>query len=185
MEVQKRLHEQLEVWICLVGIYVVLVGVELTTKKLFEGFGQLSHAFLKLSLNFILSVSIYIFYFLQIQRNLQLRIEEQGRCLQMLFEKQCKSGIDKLKASSADLDNPCALSFHDSPEKGEMDASKADHGKTGSDLVNTTKPTAEEGSQKPNMQQQEGAEDEAPEKPEPDIEESSSCHPTKRSRTDE
>lgn len=28
---------------------------------------------------------------MQIQRNLQLRIEEQGKYLQMMFEKQCKS----------------------------------------------------------------------------------------------
>lgn len=37
---------------------------------------------------------------MQIQRNLQLRLEEQGRHLQMMFEKQCKSGIDKFKAPS-------------------------------------------------------------------------------------
>ncbi|KAH7517435.1 protein PHOSPHATE STARVATION RESPONSE 1 isoform X2 [Ziziphus jujuba] len=120
---------------------------------------------------------------LEIQRNLQLRIEEQGRYLQMMFEKQCKSGIDKLKASSSGLDNPTTILVQDSPEKGEMDASKADQGKTGVDLVNT-KPTAEEDSQKSNRQQQEAPDDKAPEKPEPDIQESSS-HPTKRPRTDE
>ncbi|CAN1145362.1 Protein PHOSPHATE STARVATION RESPONSE 1 [Linum perenne] len=38
---------------------------------------------------------------LEMQRNLQLRIEERGRNLQMMFEKQCKSGSDKLKASSS------------------------------------------------------------------------------------
>lgn len=101
----------------------------------------------------------------------------------MMFEKQCKSGIDKLKASSSGLDNPTTILVQDSPEKGEMDASKADQGKTGVDLVNT-KPTAEEDSQKSNRQQQEAPDDKAPEKPEPDIPESSS-HPTKRPRTDE
>lgn len=39
--------------------------------------------------------------FLQIQRNLQMRIEEQGKYLQMIFEKQCKFGIDNLKSSSS------------------------------------------------------------------------------------
>nr|XP_018685882.1 PREDICTED: protein PHOSPHATE STARVATION RESPONSE 1-like isoform X3 [Musa acuminata subsp. malaccensis] len=37
---------------------------------------------------------------LEIQRNLQLRIEEQGRFLQMILEKQCKSNIDKLQITS-------------------------------------------------------------------------------------
>lgn len=42
---------------------------------------------------------------LQIQRNLQLRIEEQGRYLQMMFEKQCKSGSDSLKGTSSTMEN--------------------------------------------------------------------------------
>ncbi|THU69196.1 hypothetical protein C4D60_Mb08t11860 [Musa balbisiana] len=37
---------------------------------------------------------------LEIQKNLQLRIEEQGRFLQMILEKQCKSNIDKLQITS-------------------------------------------------------------------------------------
>ncbi|URE22697.1 Myb-like DNA-binding domain containing protein [Musa troglodytarum] len=37
---------------------------------------------------------------LEIQRNLQLRIEEQGRFLQMILEKQCKSDIDKRQITS-------------------------------------------------------------------------------------
>ncbi|CAL9146379.1 unnamed protein product [Musa hybrid cultivar] len=37
---------------------------------------------------------------LEIQRNLQLRIKEQGRFLQMILEKQCKSNIDKLQITS-------------------------------------------------------------------------------------
>ncbi|AES61691.1 myb-CC type transfactor, lheqle motif protein [Medicago truncatula] len=41
---------------------------------------------------------------LTIQRNLQLRIEEQGRYLQMMFEKQCKSGVEPFKASSSAIE---------------------------------------------------------------------------------
>ncbi|KAF3436101.1 hypothetical protein FNV43_RR23193 [Rhamnella rubrinervis] len=122
---------------------------------------------------------------LEIQRNLQLRIEEQGRYLQMMFEKQSKSGIDKLKGPSSDLENPSAVSLdaiQDSPGKDELEASKPNHGKTGTDLLNTNT-TLEEGSEKLSVQQ--GApEDKAPEKSELDIDESSS-HPTKRPRTDE
>ncbi|GFP97496.1 CSC1-like protein hyp1 [Phtheirospermum japonicum] len=36
-----------------------------------------------------------------IQRNLQLYIEEHGRYLQMMFEKQCKSGVNLVKDSSS------------------------------------------------------------------------------------
>lgn len=38
--------------------------------------------------------------FFQIQKNLQLRLEEQGRCLQMMFEKQQVSGTDNQTAKS-------------------------------------------------------------------------------------
>ena len=51
---------------------------------------------------------------LQIQRNLQLRIEEQGKYLQMMFEKQYKAG-DKLKTSSEVLENPCCSTAHAIP----------------------------------------------------------------------
>ncbi|XP_076910195.1 protein PHOSPHATE STARVATION RESPONSE 1-like [Bidens hawaiensis] len=34
---------------------------------------------------------------LEIQKNLQMRIQEQGRYLQMIFEKQCKSGGDQFQ----------------------------------------------------------------------------------------
>lgn len=37
---------------------------------------------------------------LQIQRNLQLRIEEQGKYLQMMFEKQSMSNHNKFETSS-------------------------------------------------------------------------------------
>jgi len=42
-----------------------------------------------------------LFLCLQIQRNLQLRIEEQGKYLQMMFEKQ-NSGLTKGTASTSD-----------------------------------------------------------------------------------
>lgn len=103
----------------------------------------------------------------------------------MMFEKQNKSGIDKLKGPSSDLENPSALSLdaiQDSPGKDELEVSKLNHGKTGTDLLNTYT-TLEEGSQKVSAQQ-EAPEDKAPEKSEPDIDKSSS-HPTKRPRTDE
>jgi hypothetical protein len=37
---------------------------------------------------------------LQVQRNLQLRIEEQGKCLQIMIEQQCKPGADKVLDAS-------------------------------------------------------------------------------------
>ncbi|XP_022032989.1 protein PHOSPHATE STARVATION RESPONSE 1-like [Helianthus annuus] len=42
---------------------------------------------------------------LEIQKNLQMRIEEQGRYLQMMiFEKQCKFGIDAFQPASSTLE---------------------------------------------------------------------------------
>jgi hypothetical protein len=38
---------------------------------------------------------------LQIQRKLQLRIEEQGKYLQMMFEKQCRSSTQKVQDPSS------------------------------------------------------------------------------------
>lgn len=46
---------------------------------------------------------------MQIQRNLQLRIEEQGRYLQKMFEMQCKSGGELLKATTSNLNDPSEL----------------------------------------------------------------------------
>ncbi|KAK8565261.1 hypothetical protein V6N13_020383 [Hibiscus sabdariffa] len=74
---------------------------------------------------------------LEIQRNLQLRIEEQGRYLQMMFEKQ-KSGLDKLKGSSSNPENPPAPSdaTNESPTKIELESSQRDNGNSGTDTVN-------------------------------------------------
>ncbi|OMO49698.1 hypothetical protein CCACVL1_30847 [Corchorus capsularis] len=71
---------------------------------------------------------------LEIQRNLQLRIEEQGRYLQIMFEKQ-KSGLDKLKGSSSNLENldpvaPSSDATKESSAKSEPEASQMDHVKS-------------------------------------------------------
>ncbi|MBA0758461.1 hypothetical protein Gotri_021454, partial [Gossypium trilobum] len=57
---------------------------------------------------------------LDIQRNLELQMEEQGRYLQMTFEKE-KSGLDKLKMSHTYPENPPTPtdSTKESPAKGE------------------------------------------------------------------
>ncbi|XP_022758498.1 protein PHOSPHATE STARVATION RESPONSE 1-like [Durio zibethinus] len=74
---------------------------------------------------------------LEIQRNLQLRIEEEGRHLQMMFEKQ-KSGLDKLKVSPSNPENPPAASdaTKETPAKSELEASQMDHVNSGTDNVN-------------------------------------------------
>lgn len=41
---------------------------------------------------------------LQIQRSLQLRIEEQGKCLQMMIEQQCIPGTEKANDASTSAD---------------------------------------------------------------------------------
>ncbi|KAM0941918.1 putative transcription factor MYB-HB-like family [Dioscorea sansibarensis] len=48
---------------------------------------------------------------LEIQRNLQLRIEEQGRYLQMMFEKQQKMGLEMMKSKST-VDDPSTQSVN-------------------------------------------------------------------------
>lgn len=121
----------------------------------------------------------------QIQRNLQLRIEEQGRYLQKMFEKQCKTGVDKLKTSATTLENPSTPSLdtvQESPAKSELDASQVDHGKTGTDPVNAN--TALEESSQELGGKHKVSEANDPENSEPDACESGS-QPSKRPRTDE
>ncbi|KAK8506116.1 hypothetical protein V6N12_074169 [Hibiscus sabdariffa] len=74
---------------------------------------------------------------LEIQRNLQLQIEEQGRYLQMMFEKQ-KSGLDRLKVSPSNLENPSTPSdaTAELPAKGEPEAFQSDRVNPGTDTVN-------------------------------------------------
>ncbi|XP_027350545.1 protein PHOSPHATE STARVATION RESPONSE 1-like isoform X2 [Abrus precatorius] len=122
---------------------------------------------------------------LEIQRNLQLRIEEQGRYLQMMFEKQCKSGIETFKASSSAIDSPSAVSsdaMKDSPAKTELDASKVDHYKPGSDQANDSI-TVEETSQEVGGKQY-APKSQASENPKQHASEDSPQAP-KRARTDE
>ena len=64
-----------------------------------------------------LDENVCLFLFLQIQRNLQLRIEEQGKYLQMMFEKQ-NSGLEKGTASKSDT------SAKSEQEDKKTDASK-------------------------------------------------------------
>ncbi|XP_031268796.1 protein PHOSPHATE STARVATION RESPONSE 1 [Pistacia vera] len=121
---------------------------------------------------------------LEIQRNLQLRIEEQGRYLQMMFEKQ-KSGIDKLKPSPSNLENPSTPSsdaIEDSPAKSELKGTQVDHVKKIDDKVNA-KATLEESSQEVG-EKQKAPNAETSENAEPNFSESSS-QPSKRPRTDE
>lgn len=55
--------------------------------------------------------------FLQIQRNLQIRIEEQGKHLQMMFEQQRKMEEEKNKATSANSDRPQSSNIDDTTAK--------------------------------------------------------------------
>ncbi|XP_022728421.1 protein PHOSPHATE STARVATION RESPONSE 1-like isoform X2 [Durio zibethinus] len=121
---------------------------------------------------------------LEIQRNLQLRIEEQGRYLQMMFENQ-KSGLDKLKVSSSNLENPPTLSSDatkESPAKNELEASQMDNVNSGTDPVNANS-ILEVSSQEM------GGEKKAPETG--DLEKAESCvselssQPSKRPRFEE
>lgn len=104
----------------------------------------------------------------------------------MMFEKQCKPGMDKLKASESTSQNPPAPSsdaISDSPAKTEPEASQVDdhgHAKTGSDPVNANtrlEETSRELSGKENAPDQK-----APQDFEPDE---SSSQPSKRPRTEE
>jgi hypothetical protein len=57
----------------------------------------------------------------------------------MMFEKQCKSGVEPFKASSSAIENPSGVSsdtMKDSPTKNELEASKMDHCKSGPDQAN-------------------------------------------------
>lgn len=65
---------------------------------------------------------------LQIQRNLQFRIEEQGKHLQMMFEQQMKMEEGKLKASSSNTDNNCRSPDTEMrPPVGKAEAESSDH----------------------------------------------------------
>lgn len=83
-------------------------------------------------------------HLLQIQRNLQLRIEEQGRRLQMMIERQCKSGIESGKDSSSSLEKPSTQVtelVRTSPE-GELASQGCDH-KTEDDIASSSEKVGE------------------------------------------
>lgn len=88
---------------------------------------------------------ITLLHLLQIQRNLQLRIEEQGRRLQIMIEKQCKSGIESGKDSSSSLEKPStqeeAELVRTSPE-GELASQGCDH-KTENDIASSSEKVGE------------------------------------------
>lgn len=76
---------------------------------------------------------------MQIQRNLQLQIEEQGKYLQMMFEKQYKSA-DVLKKTSS-VESPSGETKDvnpNSPAKNESGISKLDHEESEDARVNAT-----------------------------------------------
>lgn len=99
----------------------------------------------------------------------------------MMFEKQCKSGIDKLKASASTLENPSAPSpdaVPDSPDKSELEVSQVDHGKT------VTDPGSANTRLEESSPEQKAPEAKVPQNSEPDACESTS-QPSKRQRKDE
>ena len=98
MEVQKQLHEQLEVFISISSFLLFTFSV----------------------LDFVADS----WSMPQIQRNLQLRIEEQGRYLQMMFEKQCKTGKEMFDLPLVNAENG-ALEEGESRRAEETGSTKA------------------------------------------------------------
>lgn len=99
-----------------------------------------------------------------------------------MFEKQCKSGIDKQKASASTLENPPAPSLDVvpvSPAKSEPGASQVDHGNTEYDPVNADS-GLEETSRDLGVKQKAPVA-EAPQ----NFEAETSSQPSKRLKTDE
>lgn len=65
---------------------------------------------------------------IQIQRNLQLRIEEQGKHLQMMFEQQRKMEEEKSKATSLNLNEPSEIPIVEKqPSVDDTEAESSDH----------------------------------------------------------
>ncbi|CAK7341175.1 unnamed protein product [Dovyalis caffra] len=158
MEVQKRLHEQLERKYnkCVRGFCNYSFGVSSDNDVVYQ----------------------------QIQRNLQLRIEEQGRYLQEMFEKQRKMGDDKSKAPSSSQDDPSLLQsqLEKSSANNKLEAPELDCVETRFDTSNASA-LLEESSQSISRKQK------APEDRNSQVldqpEEESSLAPVKRPRTDE
>ena len=72
---------------------------------------------------------------MQIQRKLQIQIENQGKHLQMMFEQQREMGDSKFKASSSPLDEqsaPQSNTAAPSPQVDNLETSKEENEKLGS-----------------------------------------------------
>ncbi|XP_073149775.1 protein PHR1-LIKE 1-like isoform X2 [Henckelia pumila] len=91
---------------------------------------------------------------LEIQRNLQLQIEEQGRYLQMMFEKQCKSGLDLLKGGSSTSESSfkeLTDAVQNSPTKENL-VVDSDNSKPGGDSISMS--SEEQKNSQPLIEQQ-------------------------------
>ncbi|KAI3762101.1 hypothetical protein L1987_52524 [Smallanthus sonchifolius] len=112
---------------------------------------------------------------LEIQRNLQLRIEEQGKYLQMMFEQQRKMESERANASSSSPNDDSA-SPSTAPEKPK--ALEHDDDQCISDKTNKS---ADENSQKSNSTSQTEARDAN----KSNINGGCNSHPSKRARFDQ
>lgn len=103
----------------------------------------------------------------------------------MMFEKQCKSGIDNMNVSSSGVENPSAQpseAMQVSPDKSELETSKVEHDKTKHDPAKSIVASAE-CAEEPKGKQK-SPETEAPKESEPDVCMSSS-QPPKRPKIKE
>ncbi|KAI3783625.1 hypothetical protein L1987_42709 [Smallanthus sonchifolius] len=113
---------------------------------------------------------------LEIQRNLQLRIEEQGKYLQMMFEQQRKIENERLKPSSSNPNDDPA------PPLNTTEKSKAlEHDDDQCISDKDTKSSADQNSQKSKSTSQ----IEAPDVTNSNIDGGCSPRPSKRARSDE
>lgn len=151
MEVQKKLHEQLEV--CLINFFRPYIYT---------------------------TVDIDIFtIFLQIQRNLQLQIEEQGKYLQLMFEQQRNQFSGTLDSPSGQLTN----STQNDPAKNEPGPSRVDPCETGpdpGDVIAAAQNNSEKSGGKQNTIPKETSED-----PEANVVAPSESQPLKRAKLNE
>ncbi|KAK2968284.1 hypothetical protein RJ640_016216 [Escallonia rubra] len=118
-----------------------------------------------------------------IQRNLQLRLEEQGKYLQMMFEEQNKMERARWKGLSSNPEASASLSDvrQPSPANEKSEASDHDHGTTGTCALNATVVREEATSSSYEKQKSPGS------KTCDDLDDArgSSPPPSKRARTDE
>lgn len=103
----------------------------------------------------------------------------------MMFEKQCKSGIDKQQMPSSALENPSLLSddIPNSPAKNEKEASPDDHDKTGTNLANDSNISS--GNSPMLAREQNAIETETPGKVEHESACESDSQPSKRAKINE